>query len=74
MATSRIKQMEKIQAKAAKLAEEVEALKDEFEEAFENMPENLQYNSEKGERAQERINVLDTWQMALDEIAEEGIE
>ena len=73
MATSRIKQMQSIQAKAQKLAEEVEQLKDEFEEAFENMPENLQY-SEKGERAQERINVLDSWLGELDCIAEEEIE
>lgn len=73
MAKSRLKQMQEIQTKAAELATEVEALHEEFEEAFENMPENLQY-SEKGERAQERINVLENWQSELDAIAEEEIE
>jgi hypothetical protein len=73
MAKSRIQQMEAIQTKAAELAAEVELLKDEFEEAFDNMPESLQ-GSEKGERAQDRIGVLENWHGELEAIAEEGIE
>lgn len=73
MAISRIKQMEAIQAKAAKLAEEVEVLIEEFGDAFDNMPESLQ-NSERGERAQDRIGTLENWHGELEAIAEEGIE
>lgn len=70
---NRRKQIEAIQAKAADFAADVEALKDELEEAFENMPESLQYST-NGERAQERIDLLDTWLSNLNEMAEEVFE
>lgn len=67
---NRRKQIEAIQKKAGQFAEEVEVLKEELEESFENMPESLQY-SERGERMQERIELLDTWLANLSEMAEE---
>lgn len=67
---NRRKQIEAIQTKAGEFASEVEALKDEMEESLENMPESLQYG-ERGERMQERIDLLDTWLMSLNEMAEE---
>lgn len=73
MGVSRVKQMQKIQTKAAELAAEIELLKDEFEEAFDNMPESLQ-GSERGEKAEERIGILENWHGELEAIAEEDIE
>lgn len=70
---NRRKQIEAIQKKAADFAEEVEQLKDELEESFENMPEGLQYST-NGERMQERIDLLDTWLSNLNEMAEEIFE
>lgn len=70
---NRRKQIEAIQKKAADFAEEVEQLKDELEESFENMPESLQYST-NGERMQERIDLLDTWLSNLTEMAEEVFE
>lgn len=70
---NRRKQIEAIQKKAAEFATEVEQLKDELEESFENMPESLQY-APNGEKMQERIDLLDTWLMNLNEMAEEEFE
>lgn len=70
---NRRKQIEAVQKRAADFAADVEELKDEMETALENMPESLQY-SERGERMQERIDLLDTWLMNLNEMADEAIE
>lgn len=70
---NRRKQIEAVQKRAADFAADVEELKDEMETALENMPESLQY-SERGERMQERIDLLDTWLMNLNEMADEVIE
>lgn len=70
---NRRKQIQAVQQRAADFAADVELLKDEMEESLENMPESLQY-SERGERMQERIDLLDTWLMNLNEMAEEVIE
>lgn len=70
---NRRKQIEAVQQRAADFAADIEMLKEEFEEAFENMPESLQY-SPNGERAQERIDLLDTWLNNLTEMAEEAFE
>ena len=70
---NRKKQIQAIQEKARDLFDELDSLIDELEEAWENMPENLQY-SERGERMQERINVLDGWRGELEAIAEEEVE
>lgn len=70
---NRRKQIEAVQKRAADFAQEVELLKEEMEEALENMPESLQY-SERGEKMQERIDLLDAWALELNTMAEEVIE
>lgn len=70
---NRRKQIEAVQKRAADFAADVEALKEELEESLENMPESLQYST-NGERMQERIDLLDTWLMNLNEMAEEIFE
>ena len=67
---NRKQQIKKIQVKADALLTEVEELISELEDAFENMPESIQYG-EKGDRAQERIDLLGTWRDSLSEIVEE---
>lgn len=67
---NRRKQIEALQKKAADLAEEVEAVKDDMETALENMPESLQYG-QRGSEMQERIDLLDTFTDSLTEFAEE---
>lgn len=47
------------------LGEEISAIRDDEQEAFDNMPEGLQ-SSERGERAQEAISNLES--AALDDI------
>lgn len=70
---NRRQQIEALQKKAEELAGEVRDLHSELEDALENMPESLQYGP-NGERAQERIDLLDTWAGSLEEIAEEAFE
>lgn len=70
---NRKKQIQAIQEKARDLFDELDGLIDELEEALENMPENLQF-SERGERMQNRIDVLDGWRTELEAIAEEDVE
>jgi predicted RNase H-like nuclease (RuvC/YqgF family) len=69
---NRRKQIQAVQQRAADFAADVEMLKEELEESLENMPESLQYSA-NGERMQERIDLLDTWLMNLNEMAEEDI-
>lgn len=70
---NRLKQIGKLQTKAYYLAEEIEQLKDELQEAFDNMPENLQLSA-NGERSEARINLLDNWLDELRGMAEEEVE
>lgn len=70
---NRRKQIEAVQKRAAQFAEDIEVLKTDLEESLENMPESLQ-NSERAERMQERIDLLDSWMLELNTIAEEEIE
>ena len=45
-------------ARLSKLIEELSALRDEEQDAFDNLPENFQYGSQ-GETMQEGIDVMD---------------
>lgn len=56
---NRRKQIEALQKKASEFAEEIEVLKSELEDAFENMPESLRYNSEQSQTMEDRIEFLD---------------
>lgn len=67
---NRKQQIAKLQEKAQNLHDDVDELISELEEALENMPESIQYG-EKGERAQERIDMLINWRDELFAIAEE---
>lgn len=58
MNAKRRKQLEKVIALIDDAKSQLDALKDEEQEAFDNMPESLQY-SEKGERMEEIISYLD---------------
>lgn len=67
---NRIKQIQALQVKAQALSEEVDALIDELQEAYDNMPESIQ-DSERGERADQRIDLLTDWRDNLTAMAEE---
>lgn len=69
---NRRKQIEAIQKKAAALAEEVDLLIDELEEALENMPDNIR-DGQRGDIAQERIDLLQALSDALTEMADEPL-
>lgn len=58
MNAKRRKELEKVIELIEDAKNKLEALKDEEQEAFDNMPESLQY-SEKGERMEEIISNLD---------------
>lgn len=58
MNAKRRKELEKVIELIEDAKSQHEALKDEEQEAFDNMPESLQY-SEKGERMEEIISNLD---------------
>lgn len=58
MNAKRRKELEKVIALIEEAKNQLEALKEEEQEAFDNMPEGLQY-SEKGERMEEVISYLD---------------
>lgn len=73
MAKTRKQQIKELQDEAYDLAEKVETLKDDLQEAFDNMPEGLQA-SENGECAEARIDLLDNWLGELRTIAEEDVE
>ena len=45
-------------ARLSKLIEELSAIRDEEQDAFDNLPENFQYGSQ-GETMQEGIDVMD---------------
>lgn len=66
MNNQRRKVLDNIKSKLAELLEELESVQGEEQEAYDNMPENLQY-SERGERAEEACSNLDS---AVDSINE----
>lgn len=47
----------------------IESMRDEEQDAFDNMPEGIQY-SERGEHMEEMISVMDDALCSLDEIAD----
>lgn len=54
----RRKQLDKIAAELEAIRDRIEALREEEQDYFDNMPEAFQ-DSEKGERTQEAISLLD---------------
>ena len=52
------------------MREEIEAIRDEEQEAYDNLPESLQ-DGERGERLEENIETLDNILENLEPIAEE---
>ena len=67
MNNTRRKEIEKILTRLGDLKTDVETIYGEEEEYFENMPENL-VASDKGERAEEVVGLIDGAIMAFDEI------
>lgn len=59
MNNQRRKALRELADKAREIHEALDDIYGEEEEAFENMPENLQYDSERGEAAQEAMNAID---------------
>jgi|SRR5215471_12788291 len=62
-----------LQSSARSLHEEIESIKSEEEEAYENMPESLQ-SSDKGDAAQSVIDELDSAMSNLDDISNENLD
>lgn len=58
MNAKRRKQIEKLSAKLEELMADLEAIQEEEQECFDNLPENFQYG-EKGDRMQECIDTMD---------------
>lgn len=66
MNKQRRKAIERISEKLEELQEEIQMLKDEEEEAYDNLPESLQ-DGEKGEAMQEAIEYLDNADSFIEE-------
>lgn len=66
---NRRKQLDEIQKRAGEFCEFVTGIRDEIEEAYNNMPESLK-DSQRGQVAQERIDTLGEWIDYLDEMGE----
>jgi uncharacterized coiled-coil DUF342 family protein len=66
--TSRSARFDAAQADAADAASEIESLKDELQEWYDNLPESFQ-NGEKGEQLQSAIDELESLHDSLDEVA-----
>lgn len=73
MNNARRKEIDKLTAQIEEIKEAIEALRDEEQEAFDNMPESLQYG-ERGEKMQSAIDALeyaaDDLQECLDHLSE----
>lgn len=69
MNAKRRKELEKVIALIEDAKSQLEILKDEEQEAFDNMPESLKY-SEKGEKMEEAINYLDDSSNELESVIE----
>ena len=67
MNNDRRKRIEKVQETLAELLAEIEALRDEEQEALENLPESLQ-ETERGERMQTAADALDDAYTNLDSV------
>ena len=61
--------IETVKGKLSDLAEVINNLMDEEQEAFDNMPEGLQYSS-RGEAMQEAIDALDSAVRCFEELDE----
>jgi Mg2+ and Co2+ transporter CorA len=66
---NRKRQISLIQKKLEPVIEELETLIEELEEALENMPESFK-DGNRGEAAQERIEMLGDWRDSLTDIVE----
>lgn len=69
MNKDRRKRLEKIVATLQDAMAELEYIKDEEQEAFDNLPESLQY-SEKGETMEEYVDDIDSVISDLDSLIE----
>lgn len=69
MNNTRRKQIAAIMAKLEELKEEVEALHDEEQECFDNLPEGIQY-SERGEAMEAAADNLDSAFSSIEEALE----
>lgn len=73
MNNTRRKEIDKLTAQIEEIKEAIEALRDEEQEAFDNMPESLQ-DGERGERMQSAVEALeyaaDDLQECLDHLSE----
>ena len=65
-----VEKLETLEALRSEIQEELEAVMDEEQEAFDNMPESLQ-ESEKGQQMQEYIDAMES---ALDDLEEIDID
>lgn len=63
--------MQELIEQANQLREDIDAVRDEEQEYFDNMPESLQ-NGEKGEKAQAAIDAMDEAVGYLDELTDSG--
>lgn len=68
MNKSRRKALEAISAKVRELHDELDTLREEEQEYFDNMPESLQ-DGEKGDAAQVAIDAMEEAMTALEEAA-----
>jgi len=66
--TSRSARFEAAQSQVTDAASEIESLRDELQEWYDNLPENFQ-NGDKGEQLQSAIDELETLHDSLDEVA-----
>ena len=69
MNAMRRKAIREIQEKLLELHELIENVYDDESEAYENLPESLQY-SERGETMQEAVDALDSAMSSCEEISE----
>lgn len=67
MNKSRRTQISKIWDKIIELKQELEMLRDEEQEAFDNLPESFQYG-EKGEKMESAINEMDQAISSMEEV------
>ena len=77
MNKARRKQIEKIIARLEDLKSSLESIREDFEgiqsdeqEAFDNIPENLQQDSERYETAAAAVDALDSAEGGFDEVAD----
>lgn len=72
MSVNRKKQIAAVQHDVEIVAANLEALIEELQEAYDNMPESIQMG-ERGDAAQDRIQTLETWLENLNDIVGEEI-